>query len=148
MRSTLPRAAASRKEISTHAAGCPPLAAAEPTSTDPAGTAATPTTELDGVLIEILSFDGCPNREPAVELVERIVRETGVTARIEVVDVTDEETARARRFLGSPTILIAGHDVEPGAEARCDYSVSCRVYRADDGLRGLPDAQWLRDALA
>jgi hypothetical protein len=108
----------------------------------------TPPAEHADLLIEVLSFDGCPNREPAVELVERIVRETGVTARIEVIDVTDEETARARRFLGSPTILIAGNDVEPGAGARTDYSVSCRVYRTDDGFRGLPDPQWLRDALA
>lgn len=108
----------------------------------------TPTMEPAAVLIEILSFDGCPNRAPAAELVERIVHETGVTARVEVIDVTDGETAQARRFLGSPTILIAGNDVQPGVEARTDYSVSCRVYRTDDGLRGLPDPQWLRDALA
>jgi len=101
-----------------------------------------------GVLIEVLSFDGCPNRDPAVELVERIVRETGIAARIDVIDVTDEETASMRRFLGSPTIFVAGHDIEPGAEARTDYSISCRVYRTADGLKGLPDAQWLRDALA
>ena len=127
---------------------CPPAVAAEPTSAGPAVTGASPTTAPGGVLIEVLSFDGCPNREPAVELVERIVRETGATARIEVVDVTDEETARARRFLGSPTILVAGHDVEPGAEARSGYSVSCRVYRTDEGLKGLPDPRWLYDALA
>ena len=106
------------------------------------------TPEPADVLIEVLSFDGCPNRKPAVELVERLVGETGVRVRVEVIDVTDDETARARRFLGSPTIRIAGNDVEPGAKARTDYSVSCRVYRTDDGLTGLPDPQWLRDALA
>lgn len=99
------------------------------------------------VHVEILSFDGCPNRERAVELVERLVLETGVNARVDMIDVTDEETARARRFLGSPTILVAGRDVEPGAENRSDYAVSCRVYRTDDGLRGEPDERWVREAL-
>lgn len=99
------------------------------------------------VHVEILSFGGCPNRELAVELVQRLVRETGSNARIDVIDVTDEETARKRRFLGSPTILVAGHDVEPGAEMRSDYAVSCRVYRTDDGLRGEPDERWVREAL-
>ena len=99
------------------------------------------------VHVEILSFGGCPNRELAVELVQRLVRETGSNARIDVIDVTDEETARERRFLGSPTILVAGRDVEPGAENRSDYAVSCRVYRTDDGLRGEPDERWVREAL-
>ena len=99
------------------------------------------------VHIEILSFDGCPNRKRAVELVQRLVLETSVNARVDVIDVTDEETARARRFLGSPTILVAGHDVEPGAENRSDYAVSGRVYRTDDGLRDEPDARWVREAL-
>ena len=97
--------------------------------------------------VEILSFDGCPNRELAVELVQRLVHETGSNARIDVIGVSDEETARERRFLGSPTILIAGRDIEPGAEKRSDYAVSCRVYRTDDGLRGMPDERWVREAL-
>lgn len=119
-----------------------PAVSAEPTTGE-----AEPKTELAGVPIEILSFDGCPNRESSVELVERIVRETGVNARIDVVDVVDEETARERRFLGSPTILVAGRDIEPGAEKRSDYNVSCRVYRTDTGLRGEPEERWVRDAL-
>ena len=104
--------------------------------------------ELGGVLIEVLSFDGCPNREPAVEFVELAVCETGIGAHIDVINIDDEATARERRFLGSPTILVDGHDIEPGADARTDYSVSCRVYRTADGFKRLPDPQWMRDALA
>lgn len=125
---------------------CTPARSTE-ASTEPTATGAEPKPERDGILVEVMSFDGCPNREPAVELVERLVRETGANARIDLIDVTDEETARARRFLGSPTILVAGRDVEPGAEERSDYAVSCRVYSTDDGFRGAPDERWVRDAL-
>ena len=85
---------------------------------------------------------------PDVEFVELAVCETGIGAHIEVIDIDDEATARERRFLGSPTILVDGHDIEPGADARTDYSVSCRVYRTADGFKRLPDPQWMRDALA
>ncbi|MFC8261184.1 hypothetical protein ACFUNF_27160 [Streptomyces sp. NPDC057291] len=44
--------------------------------------------------------------------------------------------SRADRFTGSPTFLLNGRDpfAEPGRPA----GLTCRVYRAPDGLRGLP----------
>ncbi len=98
--------------------------------------------------IEILTFDGCPNREPAIELVSRVTRERGVEADVQVIDVPDADAARRTRFLGSPTIRVDGHDIEPGADARTDYVLSCRVFRTAGGLSGQPDEQWLLDALA
>ena len=98
--------------------------------------------------IEILSFDGCPNREPAIELVSRVTRERGVDAEVRVIDVPDAEAARAARFLGSPTIRVNGHDIEPGADARIDYVLSCRIFRSESGVSGQPDERWLLDALA
>ncbi|MGH2934328.1 MAG: DF family (seleno)protein [Gaiellaceae bacterium] len=98
-------------------------------------------------VVEVLTFEGCPHAEPALELVRRVVAETGVTATIRQIDVPDTETAEAHRFLGSPTIQVNGHDIEPGAEERADYVLSCRIYCADDGFRGEPDERWLRDAL-
>ena len=100
------------------------------------------------VPVEILSFDGCPNWRGAVELVERIAAEIGVQADVRIVDVPDPETAERLRFLGSPTVRIAGEDVEPDAAARTDYVLSCRIYRTEAGLRGQPDERWVREALA
>ena len=97
--------------------------------------------------IEILSFDGCPNREPAIEFVSRVIRERGVDAEVQVIDVPDADAARAARFLGSPTIRVNGHDIEPGADARTDYVLSCRIFRSESGLSGQPDERWLLDAL-
>lgn len=98
--------------------------------------------------IEILVFDGCPNAQPARELVERVAGELDITPAVETVVVREADTAARARFLGSPTIRVNGRDVEPGAEERRDYVVSCRVYRTRDGLSGQPDESWLRAALA
>jgi hypothetical protein len=99
------------------------------------------------VRVEVLTFEGCPNGAPAVELVERLVAETGVEAEVAVVQVETDEQARAHRFLGSPTVQVDGRDIEPGSEERTDYSMSCRVYRTESGFAGLPPAEHVVAAL-
>jgi len=101
----------------------------------------------DGPLVEILYFDGCPNHEQALALVERISRELGIEPRIELVHVSDQEAAQRLRFLGSPTIRVAGVDVDPRTEARRDYALSCRVFQTKSGVVGQPDERWVREAL-
>ena len=98
-------------------------------------------------VIDVLTFNGCPHGKPALELVERVVGELGIEATIRRVDVPDAEAAAEQRFLGSPTVRVNGRDVEPGAEERSDYALSCRVYRTTSGFAGQPDEQLLRDAL-
>ncbi len=98
-------------------------------------------------LIEILTFQGCPNGPAAVDLVRRIVTETGVEATITVVDVPNAAVAAETRFLGSPTIRVDGHDVEPVTDRREDYGLACRVYRTATGLHGQPEERWVRDAI-
>jgi hypothetical protein len=102
---------------------------------------------MTDMVVEVLTFDGCPHGEPALELVKRVVCELGVGAEVRRVDVPDPEAAAAHRFLGSPTIRVNGRDVEPGANERSDFVLSCRVYRTDSGFSGQPTEQWLRDAL-
>jgi hypothetical protein len=98
--------------------------------------------------VEILYFDGCPNHEPARALVERVAAEQRVEPAIELVEVVGPDAAADLRFLGSPTIRIDGRDVEPGAEERNEFVLSCRVYRTERGLAGQPDEEWIRDALS
>lgn len=98
--------------------------------------------------VEILYFDGCPNREDACALVERVARELGVEPQVELIKVPDAQAAVAARFLGSPTVRVNGRDVEPGADERSDVAFSCRVYRSEGGLSGQPSAEWIRHALA
>jgi hypothetical protein len=98
-------------------------------------------------LVEILYFEGCPNYESARALVEQVSRELGLEPQLRLVNVADEETARRLRFRGSPTIRVAGIDVDPHAEERDEYVLSCRVYRTESGFARQPDARWVRDAL-
>lgn len=99
-------------------------------------------------LVEILTFDGCPNRAAVLELVAKVVARESVNADVRVVDVPDLGAARRLRFLGSPTIRVGGSDIEPGADDRTEFVHGCRVYRTEAGLSGRPSEQWLVEALA
>jgi hypothetical protein len=97
--------------------------------------------------VEILYFEGCPNHEPARALVDRLAGELRVEPEIELIQVADPEAAVRLRFLGSPTVRVNGVDVEPGAEERREFVLSCRVYRGESGFSGQPEERWIRDAL-
>lgn len=84
--------------------------------------------------VQVLYFTGCPNHTRAVELAREVVAETGLDAEIEEVEVASDDDAAQLRFLGSPTVLVNGVDIEIGARARMDFGFSCRTY---DGL-GVP----------
>jgi len=99
-------------------------------------------------LVEILYFDGCPNHESALALVERIDRELGTGAEVRLVNVPDQEAAARLCFLGSPTIRVDGVDVDPLSRQQGDYALSCRIFTTDHGPAGQPDERWIRDALA
>ena len=103
---------------------------------------------MSAPLVEVLTFEGCPHAEPALELVKRVLADSGLGATIRRVDVPDAEAAAAQRFLGSPTIRVNGRDIEPGVAERDQYVLSCRIYRTESGLKGEPDEQWLREALS
>jgi len=99
------------------------------------------------MIVDILSFAGCPNHGPASSTVERLVRELGLDVEIRQIDIRDLETAERLRFLGSPTVRVDGGDVEPGADERRDFTLACRVFRTEEGYRGQPDERWIREAL-
>jgi hypothetical protein len=99
-------------------------------------------------LVEVLTFEGCPHAEPALELVRRVIAESGSGATVCRVDVPDSEAAAAQRFLGSPTIRVNGRDIEPDVAERAEYVLSCRIYRTNAGITGEPDERWLREALS
>jgi hypothetical protein len=98
-------------------------------------------------LVEILYFEGCPNHEPARELVERIALDLEIDVDLRLVNVQTPDDVQRLRFLGSPTVRVNGQDVEPGAAERTNYVHSCRVYLTDAGYAGQPDEQWVRHAV-
>jgi hypothetical protein len=97
--------------------------------------------------IELLWFEGCPNHEAAEALLRTTMTEMGLDAAIHRIEVPDEATGIVVGFPGSPTIRIDGEDIEPGFQACDDCTPRCRVYATNEGLRGVPEAAWLRAAL-
>lgn len=93
--------------------------------------------------IDILYFEGCTNYEPAVALARSVAGELGIDAEINVIEIMGPDDARARRFLGSPSIQVNGVDVEPEARERSDFGFSCRTYAG----KGLPNRDMLVAAL-
>ena len=90
--------------------------------------------------IEVLVFDGCPNAEPAVQLVRDAAAEAGIDLEIEIVLVNDLEAAQTHRFLGSPSIRVDRKDVECGVRPAA-ASFGCRIYQGDRGPSGVPNRQ-------
>ncbi len=84
--------------------------------------------------IQVLYFQGCPNHMPTVDLARQVVAEIGLDAEIEEVEVASGDDTAQLGFLGSPTVLVNGVDIEPGARTRMDFGFSCRTY---DGV-GVP----------
>lgn len=99
------------------------------------------------MVIEILTFEGCPNADSAEQLVRDTVKELIITADIEAVKVVDNDDAVAKRFLGSPSIRINGKDLEVDEDDATQYSMRCRIYRQAGDQRGLPSKELLRSTL-
>ncbi len=97
--------------------------------------------------IELLYFDGCPNHEALLAHLREMLGQSGVPAEIDLLRIADDQAAQREHFLGSPTVRVNGHDVEPDAELRTDYGMKCRLYRTAGGLLGQPPQEWLQAAL-
>ncbi len=94
-------------------------------------------------MIEVLYFEGCPNFEPTLSLAEEVLSQLGLTAEVRKIEVLSPGDAERVRFLGSPSVRVDGKDIEPGAESRTEYALSCRIY----GDSGLPPKELLVAAL-
>jgi hypothetical protein len=96
--------------------------------------------------VELLWWDGCPSHPEALAALEGILREEGVDAEVQRIEIRDDEQARRESFPGSPTIRIDGEDIVL-AEGE-PYSLTCRVYRRRDGrISPVPDPEDVRDAV-
>jgi hypothetical protein len=83
-------------------------------STQPTGGRRTDDPTVD---LEILYTPGCGHWRPVAEKARVIGRRDGIVVRVTGVPVETLTEAVTHRFLGSPTVRVQGHDVEPAAEA-------------------------------
>ena len=78
----------------------------------------------------------CPHEVTARVMVETVLNDLEVPARISTTIVDSDEQARDLKFVGSPTFLINGHD--PFADREAAVGLACRMYRTPDGIDGVP----------
>jgi len=93
--------------------------------------------------IEVLYVPGCPNYEPAVERIRKVLASESLQVGIRAVSVNTDAEAKALLFPGSPTVRINGEDVEPTLATA--PSLSCRLY---ENLSGMPSEELLRIAIS
>ena len=66
----------------------------------------------------------CPATPGTVRLVESVARDMGIAITLERLLVNTPEQAEALAFLGSPTVQVDGHDIEPEARSRTDFGLT------------------------
>jgi hypothetical protein len=97
--------------------------------------------------VELLWWEGCPSYPETLGDLRRVLRDEGVDADVDLVEVETDEQARAERFPGSPTVRLDGVDAIPPPETE-PFSLTCRVYRLRDGrISATPDPEDLREAV-
>ena len=96
--------------------------------------------------VDVLYFDGCPNRDRAVRLVRRVLDREGIRAEVRTIKVPDPEAARTLGFLGSPSIRVNGMDIEDGRHDDPPF-FGCRTYSLEGKTTGVPPEPWLVTAL-
>ena len=93
----------------------------------------------------VLAVPDCPNAPVLEERLAAVLHgREDVTVSHELI--TDESQAERWGMHGSPTLLVDGAD--PFAELGEPPSMSCRLYRSDDGgASGAPSAAQLRQVI-
>jgi arsenate reductase (thioredoxin) len=82
--------------------------------------------------IEVLVSPGCPHALPAIALAKEVCASLTPDAAVDTINVTTESEARSVGFAGSPTIRVAGKDIEPASGT--PGVLACRVYEGGSGV--------------
>jgi len=97
--------------------------------------------------VSFLYFEGCPSHELALERLRQVLAEEGIEAEVEVVKVETDTQAEQLRFMGSPTILVEGRDIDP-LPPSVQFALTCRIYCREDGrISPLPSPELIRRSL-
>lgn len=102
---------------------------------------------MEAMKIELLFVQGCSRWKSALACCRQVLRGERVREFVQIIEVTDQEDAVRRRFVGSPTIRINGYDIEPEAASRSDFGLGCRTYPDGETLYGVPSKEMIRRAL-
>ncbi len=95
--------------------------------------------------IQLLYFDGCPSWQTALANLRQVIETESLDFQVHLIEITSSQQAQEERFLGSPSFRLNSVDLWP--ETRTRYNMSCRVYQTDQGMRGSPTVEMLREKI-
>lgn len=95
--------------------------------------------------IQLLYFDDCPSWQTALANLRQVIETENLDFQVHLIEITTSQQAQEERFLGSPSFRLNGVDLWP--ETRTRYNMSCRVYQTDEGMRGSPTVEMLREKI-
>jgi len=98
--------------------------------------------------ITFLYWEECMSHEEALRRLRQVMAEEGILVPVKMVQVETWAQAEQLQFIGSPTIVVNGKDIQPpppGASA----ALTCRAYYLEDGrVSPLPSIELIRRALS
>jgi hypothetical protein len=78
-------------------------------------------------VVTVLMRADCENGPRAIERVKQLAGTMGLDVRVDEVTISTKEQALKERFLGSPTVRVAGKDVDPklrAVESHASYAMT------------------------
>ena len=98
--------------------------------------------------IMFLYWEDCLSHEEALQRLRQVMAEEGIEAPIQLINVETWEQAEQLHFIGSPTILVNGKDIQPPPPG-AHYALTCRTYDLENGRASpLPSLALIRRALS
>ncbi|MBI2766577.1 MAG: hypothetical protein HYX53_11795 [Chloroflexi bacterium] len=97
--------------------------------------------------IEFLYSKSTGRSAEAEEALRQALEATEVEAEVVYTEVLDSEDAKHKRFLGSPSIRVAGIDVEYGDREPDEYQAGTRYYNTPQGWKPYPHARLIANTI-
>ncbi len=76
-----------------------------------------------------------------------MLKDLGLANKVLEVIITTPKMAESFRFLGSPTVLVNGLDVEPSARNSDQIGFGCRTYLSGERRLGIPSEDIVKSAI-
>lgn len=98
------------------------------------------------IKIELLYFEDCPSWKNGLDNLKSALSSEGLdNSEVQLVLIKNDFAADKERFLGSPSFRLNGQDLWP--EKRNSYFLGCRIYATENGMRGYPSIDMIRNKL-
>lgn len=97
--------------------------------------------------MRILTVPGCEGAEEITDLVRAVIDDMGLE-RVELSHevVLNQKDAERKRFLGSPTVMIDGVDIEWSALDN-EFAYGCRLYMSCGRIVRQPSSESIRESM-